>query len=137
MNNCKSYFSHVALVAMLATSGAPGAYAYSLQPQQVGNVTYVTGGIGDEERDALKAVKNDYNLSILSAARSGAYVGETRVVILDRNGQKLVDTYADPIFYAQLPPGRYVVEGESEGQSHKQNITIAGNKPAHVAFTWK
>jgi len=127
-----------ALLAMLAgVASVSTALGYTIEPQQSGNVTYITGGIGDEEREAVKSVKNDYNLSIISASKDGAYVGNTHVVIADRNGESLVDTNADPLFYAQLPPGKYIVKGESRGQTRTQNVTIAENKPAHVHFSWE
>lgn len=139
MNNRITYFylTRAWLIVMAVTFSVPAAYAYSLEPQQSGDITFVTGGIGDEERSALQAAKNDYNLSIISAASSGAYVGDTRLVISDLSGRELLDTDAGPLFYAQLPPGRYVVEGESQGQIRRQNITIAENRNAHIHFSWK
>jgi hypothetical protein len=143
MNRYSQYFTQAFLTAAMSAAGISLAYSYTPgyislpQPQQEGAITYVTGGIGDEERDALKAQKKDYNLSIVSADKSGAYVGDTRVVISNRQGEKLLDTQAGPLFYANLPPGNYVVEGDSEGQIRKQNITVAEGKPASVHFTWK
>ena len=116
---------------------ASGQQAYAMQPQQVGNIIYMTGGIGEEERQAMQSVKNDYNLSLVSADKSGAYVGDTQVVISDREGKELLNTESGPLFYAELPPGRYVVEGTSQGQTRQQNVTIAEGKPAHVQFSWK
>jgi len=126
----------LAAVVFASAVTASGAHAYSLQPQQTGNVTYLTGGIGDEERDALKTVKNDYNFSLMSASKAGEFVGNTQVVIKDRQGNQLVNTYAGPMFYAQLPPGRYTVQAISEGQSRSQNITIAQGRSSNVHFSW-
>lgn len=111
---------------------------YSMpQPQQEGSITYITGGIGDEERDALNAVKNNYNLSIMSASVSGSFTGDTHIAIRDRQGMELLNTDAGPLFYAKLPAGRYTVEGSSEGQNRSQAITIASGQPAHIHFSWK
>jgi len=107
------------------------------EPQKEGSITYITGGIGDEEREVLKSVKNDYNLSIMSAGTSGAFVGDTHIVIHDRTGQEVLNTDAGPLFYAKLPAGRYIVEGTSEGQTRKQAINVASHQPAHVHFSWK
>src|SRR5689334_11347717 len=61
------------------------------QPQQEGSVTYITGGIGDEERDALRAVSRDYNLHVMSASTSGAFAGQTQIIIRSRQGEEVVD----------------------------------------------
>lgn len=129
---------YLSLAAMVLASAitASAAHAYSLQPQQTGNVTYLTGGIGDEERDAMKSVKNSYNFSLMSASKAGEFVGDTQVVISDRQGNRLINTQAGPLFYAQLPPGHYTVEAMSEGQVRKQNITIAQGRPSNVHFSW-
>jgi len=106
--------------------------------QQTGDITYVTGGIGDEERNALKAVRHDYNLHILSAAgASGEYPGDTHICIFDNHNHKLLDTDADPFFYAKMPAGHYVVEESSGGQSKKQSIVMSAGTPVNITFRWK
>ena len=105
--------------------------------KQTGAISYVTGGIGDEERDAMRAVQHDYNLHVLSAGASGAYPGDTHIVISDNRGHELLSTDADPLFYAQLKSGHYVVEESSAGQSKKQAIVIADNKPVSTTFRWR
>jgi len=106
--------------------------------KQEGGITYVTGGIGDEERSALKAVQHDYNLHVLSAAgTAGEYPGDTHITIFDSHNHKLLDTDADPLFYAKVPAGHYSVEESSGGQSKKQTIVIAANKPDNITFRWK
>jgi len=105
--------------------------------QQESGITFITGGIGDEERDALKAVEHDYNLHVMSAGTSGAFTGDTIIAIRTRRGEELLSTDAGPIFYASLPPGHYVVEATSDGQTRKQDITIARGTTSHVHFSWK
>ena len=39
------------------------------------DVTYVTGGIGEDEKKAIEDAKADYNLYVMSASTSGAFVG--------------------------------------------------------------
>lgn len=133
----KTHFTRILfLTAAAAAAAAPAQAAYTVQPYQAGNITFVTGGIGDEEREAIQAVKKDYNFSVISAGKGGAYSGDTQLIIRDRDGQELVNTPAGPLFYAQLPAGRYTVEAHSEGKVNTQNITVAENKPAHLHFSW-
>jgi len=109
----------------------------ALQPVQSGNVTYITGGIGDEERSALDAVKKDYNLRIVSAHTDGAFAGDTRIVIRDHNGDQLVDAAAGPLFYAKLPTGSYTVEATNQGRIKQQHVTVGHNKAASVHLSWQ
>ena len=126
-----------AIVAMTLHAPATLADNNLPQAQQDGNVTYVTGGIGDEERNALRAVQHDYNLHIVNAVgASGAYPGDTHIIIYDKHHQEVVNTDTDPLFYAQLPAGRYTVEESSEGEDKQQSVVIAANKPENITFRW-
>jgi hypothetical protein len=139
MNFIKRNSSYIMAGILAAALYTPFVQAdYSMpQAMQAGNVTYITGGIGDEERNALQAVKNHYNLSVMSAGASGAFAGDTHIVIRDRAGNELVDTDAGPLFYANLPPGSYTVEATSEGQVRNNKVTIGSGKPAHLHLTWR
>lgn len=107
-----------------------------LDVQQQGNISYVTGGIGEEESDALRATQGSYNLRIMNADKAGHFSGDTRIVISDLQHNPLLDATSAPLFYANLPKGRYIVEGFIGEQSKKQIITIASGKTAHVRFLW-
>lgn len=109
---------------------------HALENEEMNSIPYVTGGVGDEERETMQAMKPDYNLFIESATKSGAYVGDTKVVISERGGPQIFETNAGPLFYAQLPPGRYTIEGMSQGQVIKKDITISKRKPANIHFQW-
>lgn len=124
---------------LAATLYAPFVQADYVMPQptQNGNITYITGGIGDEERNALQAVKNHYNLSIMSAGVSGAFAGDTHIIIRDRAGNEVINTDAGPLFYANLPAGQYVVESSSEGQTHSNKVTVGSGKTANLHLTWR
>jgi hypothetical protein len=108
----------------------------SLQPMQSGEIRYVTGGIGDDERNAMKAMEKDYDLRVMSASRSGAFVGDTKINIMSSNGGPVLTTVAGPLFYADLPNGKYVVEAGNEGQTKRQNVVIAHGKPVYVHLSW-
>lgn len=99
----------------------------ALQPQQQGNITFVSGGAGDEDRDALRQVESQYNLRLLFAARNGDYLADIAVTLSDARGNAVLDTIADgPIFYARVPPGRYRLTVSNQGQSQSRNISVGG-----------
>jgi hypothetical protein len=108
----------------------------ALQAQQQGNITFVSGGAGDEDRDALKQVESQYNLRLLFAAKNGDYLANIAVTLSDTRGRALLDTIADgPIFYAHVPPGRYRLTVSNQGQSQSRDISI-GNGAARQDFYW-
>ncbi|MBY0407543.1 MAG: hypothetical protein K2Q01_07610 [Rickettsiales bacterium] len=105
--------------------------------QRSGNVQFITGGIGQEERTAIEAVKSQYNLHVMSAGTDGAFTGDTKLNILDKNNNSILETNMGPLLYAKLPNGTYTVEGILRNQMKSQKITVSENKPAHIHFSWK
>jgi len=108
----------------------------ALQAQQQGNITFVSGGAGTEDRDALRQVENQYNLRLLFAARNGNYLAGIAVTLNDMRGNAVLDTIAEgPIFYAHVPPGRYRLTVSNQGQSQSRDISI-GNGAVRQDFYW-
>lgn len=112
----------------------PAAMA-QIVPQKAGDITYITGGIGRAETDALKAAQADYNLLLTSSNTEGYFVGDTALKILDSKGKNLVTALAGPLFYAKLPAGIYTLEATRAGEVKKQRITI-GKATTRAYFTW-
>ena len=102
-------------------------------------VTFVNGGITQDEADALRAQARDYPLEIQFATRTdtgNAFAADVHVRITDANGrQVLVLPSADPILLATLPPGRYTVEATFEGVARRQQVEV-GRGHTKVGFRW-
>ena len=78
----------------------------ALQPQQQGNVSFISGGASGDDRDALKQVESQYNMRLLFAAKNGDYLANVAVTLADARGNAMLDTIAEgPVFYAHVPPG--------------------------------
>ena len=119
----------------IATSAIADPVAVA--PKQVGNVEFITGGIGDEERTAIEAVKSNYNLYVMSAGTDGAFTGNMHLNILDKSGTSVLETDIGPLFYAKLADGSYTVEGTHNNQTKSEKISITSGKPQSVHFGWK
>ena len=139
----KTFYHHSTVLAF-AVASVTSIYSVqaeepaSLQIQQQGNVSYVTGGIGAEEREALEAMQQGYNVRIVSSEMSGAYLDATPVVIRDSAKHEVLNANAGPLFYAQLPVGRYKVESTNDGKTQQQDIVITKNSPpVRIHFSWK
>jgi hypothetical protein len=134
------YRGYMIVLAAAVVLSASAAWSQSPMPEayQQGDIVYVSGGIGEAETAAIESVKTDYNLNVTSADKTGHYRGDTEIVIRDMKQNVLLDVTAQgPLFYAQLPNGKYVVEGISEDESRKQTVRIANGKTARVHFSWK
>lgn len=109
----------------------------ALQAQQQGNITFVSGGAGDEDRAALKQVESQYNVRLLFAARDGAFLANIGVTLADARGATVLDTISDgPIFYARVPPGRYRLTVSNQGQSQTREVTVSAGGAVHQDFYW-
>ena len=91
-------------------------------------VSYVTGGIGAEERQAVHRVRGKYNVDISLRTPCGrAHVSP--LVIEDANGNRLVDeAAAGPSLLAQLPPGKYTARlAPADGAAVVKTFTVPAN----------
>ena len=122
----------MAMPAQAQIEGPP-----ALQPQQQGNVAFISGGASGDDRDALKAVESQYNVRLLFAAKNGDYLANVAVTLSDTRGNATLDTIAEgPIFYAHVPPGRYRLTVSNEGQSQSRDINVGTGGAVSQDFYW-
>jgi hypothetical protein len=109
-----------------------------LKQQSQGEVAFISGGIGGEERDGLKALRSDYNLNLLfSMQGTGEYLSDVIVNINDTSGQTVLDTVSNgPILFAKLKPGRYRISADHEGRVIKKTVMVDGKPRAPLSFSW-
>ncbi len=111
---------------------------YPLNPQTQGDVAFVSGGIGESERNAMKTIKGDYNLNLLFAAKgSGEFAADINVRITDAKSNTLVETVTDgPYLFARLKPGNYIVTAEKDGKVMRQKAKIGNRQATSLSFYW-
>jgi hypothetical protein len=109
-----------------------------LHPQTQGNVTFVSGGVGFDERSELDATRANYNLSLLfSVQGSGDYLSDAKIRITDLKGNVFLETVSDgPKLFAKLPPGRYIVTADLNGETYHKTVSVGGKKNTSLSFTW-
>ena len=126
------------LMAPLAFAALPRA----LPPEQTqGGVTYVSGGIGQEESQAFEAAAAQYPLALefaIKHAPRAEYTANVHVVVTDAQGTRVLDTHSDgPFLLAKLAAGRYTVTAERHQDTLTRTVHVANNhKPTHVMFLW-
>ena len=92
-------------------------------------ISYLSGGIGDEETDQLKSQENDYNLRVLITGIGGEFLGGATMTLKDASGVTLLTVGdAGPFVYARVPAGKYVVDVTSAaGTKTSTNLTVPAN----------
>jgi hypothetical protein len=127
-----------AAILLLSLSLVPVASADSdAIVHNAGGVPYVSGGVGEESIGRLNALAGDFNLKLVFALRSGAYVNGVGVAIADAKGKTLVDTTAEgPWFLAKLPTGNYQVVATFAGNAVKRQVAVGGTRLRTIDFRW-
>lgn len=99
---------------------------------------FMSGGVGTEERDQMIQDRNQYDLELAFAAYSGAYLSDVRVVVNDEHGNEIIDTTTvGPLFYAELPAGKYEVKAIFDNRTQEsKNLQIDKSRRVSRLFHW-
>jgi hypothetical protein len=122
-----------------AMPGAPpaGIDPAPFVPQTQNGVAFVSGGVGDEGRTALREMEPQYNLRLLFAESGGAYLSDVDVQLTDQGGNRLVAAVSNgPFFFARVGPGRYVIDAISSGRPQTHSVIVEAGAPTSEAFYW-
>jgi hypothetical protein len=119
------------LVALLFCAAASGAQA------AMGDATAVSGGVGDEDRDALMQAYDQYNLHLAFAEKTGDYVADVGVKVRDARGREMWSGNADgPLLFMKLPPGRYEVVAAFDGKEQRRSVQVGPRGGRLVTLLW-
>lgn len=103
----------------------------------LGNVSYVSGGVGTESLDRLGSLTKDFNLKLVFALKSGEYVSSVKVTIADPAGKSLLDATSEgPWFLAKLPAGSYQISATFAGKAEMRKIAVDAKKLKVLDFRW-
>jgi len=139
--------STIPFVALaLCFAGGLAAPAFSAPPevadaridvkQSDNGIRYVSGGAGTEEERAIRAVAKDFSLRVVLATPSGSYLGGAMIDVRKPDGKNvLVADSQGPLFFAELPSGRYTVKASGPGgSSMSKTVNLTSGKQTEVAF---
>lgn len=125
------------LFALCLAAATSSAQEPLLQQRTEGGITFISGGVGADEREALKKVEGDYNLRLLFAARGGEFVADVKVTIQDAKGKTVLEAVSGgPRFFAKLAPGAYRITAVNNGTPMTRTVTISSKRPVSQAFYW-
>ncbi len=100
--------------------------------------TYLNGGIGDTEEATMRSLGKQFSLRmIFSESKSGEYIADVPVVILNSSGEPVFELpRAGPMLDVMLPAGKYRVSARFKGLTETQSVTLDGNNGRDLAFHW-
>lgn len=136
--------AHVLALILLTAMQVPHAFAAEAgatgdtkASTSAGDVPFITGGVGLEERDALRTKSGEYNLKLRFAKTDGAYLGAVNVGISDGRGRQVLSTETDgPWILAKLRPGRYHVKATANDRTVSRDVTVTGRGQKSLTLFW-
>jgi hypothetical protein len=136
-SNCVTIVGLVALLYALGVAHVAAEETTPLQVQTYGGIPYISGGLGQEELEALRQTSRDYNLKLIFALKDGSFVAEVEVVITDSTGKKVLEAVSHgPWFFTKLPAGKYRVSAQVMGQTRQQTAQVGQQKQTQLQFYW-
>jgi hypothetical protein len=133
----KTQFQIILFIVTLLNGFAVFGESSALQQQTQGDITFVSGGVGLDEIDAMKALKPNYNLHLLFAVNSGEYLSDIEVAIFDKKGNAYMQAVSlGPFMLVNLKPGSYYVKAQNDGQVMQKRVTVIGHKATSLSFIW-
>jgi hypothetical protein len=112
-----------------ASSGGKGEYK---------GISYISGGIGLDERERLTSIGKNYSMKLVFAVKRREYLADVRVKIMDNSGKKVLDAVSEgPWFYADLPTGKFTVSASLSGREKQSTANIVkGKSQTTLRFYW-
>ena len=121
----------------------PAATSMAALPAQTtdGGIPYLTGGIGSDESEAIKAQFSKYAVALTFASVQNGhnvFLASVPVKILDGSGATVLDvTTGGPYLLVDLPPGRYEVVAAHQGREQRGAVEVGPGRRAERTFVWK
>lgn len=135
----------LAVLAAALVLFAGTALAQDLLPlppvKQSGSVSYVSGGVPDEQLPAIQQARASYPLVIELYQKAGAkseYTSDAQIRLKNRKGEVVLDDKSDgPFFLVRTPPGTYEVEATLNGKALTQRaVAVPAKGSRRVVFVF-
>lgn len=105
---------------------------------EYGDIRYVTGGIGDSDVARTRQLARGMNLELVFAQMNGDYLADVDVALHDGKGDEVLRVDgADPLLFAQMPPGRYVVKAQVEGKAVEREVVVPDSGRRTEFLHWR
>ncbi len=104
-------------------------------------ISYISGGVGEEESQAILAEAKRWPLLVeLSQLENGrgVWIFGAMIKILNSQNQVIFDAQADgPYILINLAVGQYQIEASYLGVTQKRSVNAQASAPQKLAIFWK
>ena len=111
------------------------------ETQHSQGISYITGGVGQEETVAILAEAKQWPLTLeLSQIENGrgVWIFGATIKITNSKKQSIFDAQADgPYMLINLESGDYVMEAIYQGVAQKRALSINAGSPQKISIFWK
>lgn len=136
MTSMKTIAGWAVLLFATAMTVASAADLGVMETQRLGQIEFMSGGVGEDELAGMRALALDYNLKIVTATPSGAYLAGLDLAVTDAGGSLVLSTSTrGPLFYARLPEGRYVVKISAGSQVQERAVQVGSGTSPEIVMT--
>jgi len=135
-----NYFIKSFLIAAYCTC-CPVAFAQIPDTQYSQGISYVSGGVGEEEAQAIlddaKRWPLMLELSQLERGR-GVWIFGATIQILNMQNQTIFDAQANgPYILINLPVGNYQIAATYQGVVQKKSVSVKSTASQKINLFWK
>lgn len=124
--------------SLIDSQGSGAIPALPLDVMTNGTVTYVSGGISDEEMAMLKSRASEFNLHVNMNTVGGAFMVTSKFHVLDANNTEVLRIEdAGPYVYAHLPAGKYTVEAVEGSEIKAATVNVPAKGAVRTQLTFK
>jgi len=138
MTSPRPFLRSCLAAAALLVSAAYGDDSALPPEQHSGDIRYLSGGIGEDQSQAIKAAAGQYALWISFIARidgKDSYSVPEQLTILKADGMPVLDLKPDgPFLLIDLPPGKYRIAAGSATSNNTQSIEIRRGAHRRLVF---
>ena len=107
------------------------------QVMSVGEIRYISGGVGKPEREQLRALEKEFNLKLVFTKADGKFVANVAIVVSDAKGRKLLAAVADgPLFMARLPAGQYRIAATFSNNTQTRKVEVTAGRLRTEQMRW-
>ena len=138
----RTYRSAVAAVLGTLLLGLGAAQASAALPpiHHSGPVQYLSGGVGQDEAQAIESASKQWPLTLEFAIKDKAhsdFAAAVDVHVRDAKGHTVLKTTSSgPFLLAKLPAGHYGVDASLRGKTLHENLVVSTGQPTRHVFLW-
>jgi hypothetical protein len=107
---------------------------------KAGPVTYMSGGVGTDEANAMKAAEHRYNLAlefVQKARPRDEYLADIGVKVKDHSGKMLLNVDSNgPFLLSRMPAGKYTIAASNNDHVLTKVAEVTPKHPARLVFVW-